>query len=436
MNPMDDTEYSLPRPSSSPFRAGSGSSSISPSVPQMSQAELIQHIHHALQEGEARYQQRFAQFAAASAAPSANADPQAIAAALAAALALTQPIELPTFTAAGTAAGIAAHSWLQRVDLKFAERAVVAGLPSLPDGHRIAAASSALAGGASSWYTSLTTHPTTWAEFKAALLHRFQPASALKVYESQLNHLVSQISKIREKLNTHGLEQYTQRFQTLANHIPSDKMLDRTKILKYAEGLPLRLREFICSEEEKVNLACKPFELNTIIDKVLIRSATREVAGGLASASSSSAPSSSSSSSDAMDISATESCRRNFNISAEEAASYIEPAEGWAEHETSSFTSPGATTTHSSSTAEARLIQQVNSLQAQLAAMSRRTVSPPVKREVPEQLAADRRDAGLCVRCGVVKYEAGGKGHNSRTCTKPVDVTTSAVAGKKAAGLK
>jgi hypothetical protein len=65
----------------------------------------------------------------------------------------------------------------------------------------------------------------------------------------------------------------------------------------------------------------------------------------------------------------------------------------------------------------------------------RRHVPDGVRDEVPKALAEARRAAGLCVKCGVVKYEGGGKGHNSRTCQAPADKTTSAADGKRKAGF-
>ena len=68
-------------------------------------------------------------------------------------------------------------------------------------------------------------------------------------------------------------------------------------------------------------------------------------------------------------------------------------------------------------------------------AKSRRTVPSRVGQEVPQPLAKSRQEAGLCIKCGITKYEPGGKGHNSRTCQLPVDKTTSAVDGRKKAGF-
>jgi hypothetical protein len=360
--------------------------------------------------------------------------------AIARALAANSPLSLPLFDGSGNASGIAAHSWLRQAERAFEEREGIAG--PLSDGRRIGAASIALRGSAETWYSSLPQRPSTWNAFKVALTSRFQPASARLLIEGKLQSLVDNTAKIRERLNTQGLERYTALYQQLANQIPSEMMLERTKVMLYAKGLPARMHELVVQAEEAAYEAGKPLELNIIVDKILKRAATRDAASG-----SQPGPSAGShTSGDAMDLSAVDLCCRTFGLSAAEARDYLEASEGWAVHDTSEQT---ARTDHSGSSSYppqaplaeggqpsvAHLIRQVNALQAQLAALSRRTVSPPVKREVPELLAAERRTAGLCIRCGVAKYEAGGRGHNSRTCQAPVDTTTSAAAGSKRAGL-
>jgi hypothetical protein len=357
--------------------------------------------------------------AAPAAAPAldANAIATAIGRAVAAASTL-QP--LPLFDGAGNASGIAAYSWLQQVELAFEARTRAIGV-SVGDAECVSSAGSALRAGAQAWYSSLATRPTTWVAFKESLLSRFQPASSRRLIESRLEALVENISKTRDRLNTQGLEKYTQQFQLLANQIPADMMIERAKVLLYAKGLPLRLREFALGEEDKAYGTASPLQLNAIVDKILKRSATRDTAlGGTAS----------SNSHDAMDVSAVELCSQAFEISAAEAADYLEGGEGWAAHDTSSSAPQGR---HSTSTSS--LEQQVNALQLQLAAMGRRSVAPPVRNDVPKELAEARKAAGLCIRCGVTKYEAGGKGHNSRTCKLPMDKSTSAAAGAKRAGL-
>jgi hypothetical protein len=373
--------------------------------------------------------------------PSAAASPPppgeaGIAEAIGRALAAAAPLNLPLFDGAGNTSGIAAHAWLRQVERAFAERLATAGQTALSDGRCIAAASAALRGAAEAWYSALPQPPATWTAWKAALLSRFQPANARLLIEGKLQALVEATAKFRERLNANGLDRYTAQFQQLAGQVPEEMMTERAKVLLYARGLPQRMRELVAQEEEQAFDSKKPMELNAIAAKILKRAAIRETAASSAG-SSHTLGTGSSPSTDAMDLSAAELCRRAFDLSAAEARDYLEPAEGWAPHDTSPSYGPSSVGAGESGPAFA-LQQQVNALQAQLAALGsagRRSVQPVVKKEVPEQLAADRRAAGLCIRCGVAKYEAGGKGHNSRTCKLPSDTTTPASVGAKKAGL-
>jgi hypothetical protein len=148
-----------------------------------------------------------------------------------------------------------------------------------------------------------------------------------------------------------------------------------------------------------------------------------------------------------MDLSAAELLRAAdvFGISREQAMAYLQPAEGWAPHDT------GAT--EDRTTADAPSVQPwaaaLNAIQQQQAAFqqqvlnalsqgskpaSRRSVAPATK-AIPEELAKARTEAGLCIRCGVHRYEPGTRGHNSRTCRLPVDKTTTVTEGRRRAGF-
>jgi hypothetical protein len=428
----------------SPYRPdGSSSSSEPPNLDGYTKEQLYSFIRSAEQRAgqteqqlhQLQQQQFTAQITAAAAAVAPAvlvAEPPAgLAQQLAQALASAAPLTLPLFNGAGNASGLAAHSWLQQVERAFEERVLVAG--PLGDGRRIHAAGVALRGGADIWYSSLAQRPTTWAGFRSALLARFQPAGALLLIEAQLDALSAAAAKMSSRLNTQGLTRYTTEFQQLANQIPAGVMLERTKIMIYRKGLPMRLQEIILLEDEKANQSGQPMELNKIADRLLQRAATRESASGASGGSSHH-------SSDAMDISALDLCCQTFGVSAVDAAQYLEPSEGWASHETSGQRAAPASSSsghqlgvHALSQAASE--QRIHALEMQLAALGRRSVAPPVKRDVPDQLAAERKTAGLCIRCGVAKYEAGGKGHNSRTCQAPVDKTTGVAVGAKKAGI-
>ena len=425
--------YSVAAASSS-----SSSSSVVPDLTQYTKEQLYFHIREAeLRAAQAaqQLQQQQLQAQLSAAAPAvAPQDTAAQAEVLARALAANATIILPLFDGSGSVGGTAAHSWLRQVERAFDERASIAGPVS--DGRRIGAAGVALRGGADTWYASLTQRPSTWGEFKKALLGRFQPTSVQLILENRLNELVDAAAKLRHRLNTQGLERYTQQFQLLAHQIPSGLMLERTKVLLYAKGLPNRLHEHILHADVKAQESGVPMDLSQIVDQILQRSATRESALGHTTAAAGQ-----SSSSDAMDLSAVQQCCQAFGVSAADAAQYMEPAEGWSLHDTSAplrnnVRDHAPSTPSSSASAFA---QQLNAIQQQLSAMSsgsssRRSIAPPARESVPKELVAERVKAGLCVRCGVAKYEGGNTGHNSRTCKAPMDKTTSAAVGAKKAG--
>ena len=136
-------------------------------------------------------------------------------------------------------------------------------------------------------------------------------------------------------------------------------------------------------------------------------------------------------------------------MSDDEARGYIAESEGWAAHDTSgapagrsAAASASAAAAGSAGGSPAGWEQFLDALDERLerryggkAAQSRRTVPGDVMREIPEQLAMQRREAGLCIKCGVAKYEPGSRGHNSRTCKAPANKTTGVGnEGKRKAG--
>jgi len=56
-------------------------------------------------------------------------------------------------------------------------------------------------------------------------------------------------------------------------------------------------------------------------------------------------------------------------------------------------------------------------------------------KEIPQDLFDARKKAGLCCKCGVAKYEGGGRGHNAGTCKAAPDKTTSVEEGRKKANF-
>ena len=341
--------------------------------------------------------------------------PDALASALAQALALNQPFTLQLFNGEGNTAGLQANNWLRDTEVVFAERYALVG-SLLTDARRIAAATSVLRGAAASWNsTRAATH--TWAAFKAALLERFQPRNAALLLEKQLESFVAASESNRDRKTAQQVEAYTAKFLELSNALPDTMLPPRARLRLYERGLPVRGRE-ITAKADSEALApsnAKPIDLSAVINLVLRRAAEREQIG---------APHGHS---DPMDLSrvALEQAQYAFDIDAAQAQQYLAPAEGWSPHDTSASSAQGSSgyaPTNSDSSLEAK----VNALLLQVSALSRHSVSPPVKLAVPDALAEARKAAGVCIKCGVKQYSGGKLGHNSRTCQSAVDVTTPA----------
>lgn len=139
-----------------------------------------------------------------------------------------------------------------------------------------------------------------------------------------------------------------------------------------------------------------------------------------------------------------------FGWSREEAQQHLSEGEGWTPHDTHGRLQAhqGAASAASASppptvNIEDRIDKLVMNALAKVGAgpvgrdrnQSRRTVPGGVAKDIPAELAKARQEAGLCIKCGVAKYEGGSKGHNSRTCKAPADKTTSAAEGLKKANF-
>jgi hypothetical protein len=189
--------------------------------------------------------------------------------------------------------------------------------------------------------------------------------------------------------------------------------------------------------------------LHEVINAVLSRASQKEQAasyGGSSSSPASAAP---------MGLDAISLAVTTFGWTREEAQRNLSDSEGWAPHETSggsksSSSGPSSGPASSGSPTPASLSsEQVTQLLAAFAAQSTKVGAGPAARErnsrrnapsgmakeIPQDLFDARKKAGLCCKCGVVKYEPGGHGHNSRSCKAPVDKTTSAAEGLKKANF-
>jgi hypothetical protein len=152
-----------------------------------------------------------------------------------------------------------------------------------------------------------------------------------------------------------------------------------------------------------------------------------------------------------MDIDAISLCAAQFGVPCDEAARYFDNSEGWAPHDTSgpSASPPASSPSPTSSSAgDERIERLLNAFAARFGSASggssgasgrgqsqRRNVPSSIRDVIPDALVRARKEAGLCAKCGVVKYEAGGKGHNARTCQAAADKTTSVAEGRKKANF-
>jgi alkylated DNA nucleotide flippase Atl1 len=347
--------------------------------------------------------------------------------------------DLPTFNGKAADTTLAATEWLQRAEDFFAAREQALRIDAAAgDRARVLNATTALVDDARRWFAALPTRPASWNEFVKAVRARYCSVPDKRIRVDRLCEFVEKASKLRDKLNVQGMQAYAARFQQLAGEVPDDYVTLHGKIALLARGLPTRYAEVVMKEDAHD----PPTPLHKVIEIVLSRAANKEHAvtygGGAPAASASAAP---------MQLDAIQLAAAAFGWSREEAIKNFDDsnAEGWAPHDTSSSSHFAGPSNGRGDTAKAFSDSQM----AQLASMfggrrddanppaknqsQRRNMPPDVRQTVPAQLAEARKAAGLCVKCGVTKYEPGGRGHNSRTCKLPADLTTSAADGKKKA---
>lgn len=412
--------------------------------------QQIQQLYHQLQ------QQQKQQAAAPAAAPSTPLDASTLMgllqqqqeamqkqqlAATAQLLALQALGPLPTFTGKGAATGLAALDWLQRVERYFGSREAALGQTAeQADAVRPAMAAGALDDDALRWYNALpaAARPTTWAGFRKALLGRYSSVPAVRVRIEQLRSFVEAARRLRDKMTLEGLQSYTSRFQQLAGEIPQTHLTEHGKLELLARGLSARLAETVLQEDAKEDL----LPLHEVAQRVLAKAAFTEYAGGQSA--SAAAPSGRG---DPMDLDAVSLCAAQFGVSREEAQRYVEPREGWAPYDTdaaglSDSAPSGAAAANSSATSGEPSLAQLLAALSRFgssrdgkAQSQRRHAPDAVKGVVPKELAEARRSAGLCIKCGIAKYEPGGRGHNAGICRAAADKTTSVAEGKKKAGF-
>jgi hypothetical protein len=359
---------------------------------------------------------------------------------------------VPPFTGNGAVTGLEVESWLQQVERHFTAREAALGISAQQaDSMRVTLAANAFPpkSVAQDWYGALPAGalPTTWAAFRDALLGRFNSTPNVRARLEQLRTFVEAGRRLRDKMTLQGLQSFTARFQQLAGGIPDSHLTAHGKLELLARGLSTRLAEVVLIEDAKD----PPLALHEVIKRVLAKASFKEYAAGY-NGTASSPPAG-----DSMEIDAISLCATQFGITREEASHYLAPQEGWSVHEThggesqsaaaassAPAASPKARSTASSEDVSVeRLLaafathlgQARGSSSANKGQSKRRNAPGDVAKEVPQELASARKEAGLCIRCGVTKYESGSKGHNAAVCRLPVDKTTSVAEGRKKANF-
>ncbi|HZL04851.1 MAG TPA: hypothetical protein VFE45_05450 [Coriobacteriia bacterium] len=313
----------------------------------------------------------------------------------------------------------------------------------------------ALQDDASRWYDSIPEEkkPATWAAFRTALEARYCSVPAESIRVDKLESFVARAQQMKDKLSLAGLSAYTTHFAQLAGEVPDDRVTLRGKLRLLARGLYSSLAEVVTKEDAKD----EPAPLHEVITAVLRKAAAKDHAGTFGRSGSAPPAAAPSSSGHHADSSALALAAVAFGCSEQQAEGYLEPAEGWAEHDTSGAPAPRADSRSaagaSSSPGSGAHADQMERLIAAFTTsmrsgaghpsskgagpQSRRNMPGGVRNEIPraDELVRTRKEAGLCIKCGVAKYEPGGKGHNSRTCQAGADKTTSVVEGKKKANF-
>lgn len=349
--------------------------------------------------------------------------------------------ELPTFSGKGMDTTLIAHEWLQRSERFFAIRERALGIDALlGDEARILDAAYALQDDARRWYDALPQQPSSWTSFSDAIKARFCSVPSELIRVDKLCEFVDQAFKIRDKLTVQGMQGYTAKFAQLAGEV-SPKFLTNHGILQLlGRGLPSRMAEIVTKENNKD----PPKPLHEVINMVLARATEKAQAanayGGSSATAASAAP---------VQLDAVSIAIKQFGCTREEAHQYLEESEGWSPHDThgnsqqhsnsSSSSVASSSPTYSSKEVEQLIVNALSRVGAGPAGrdrnQSRRNVPIGVRNDIPAELAKSRREAGLCIKCGIVKYEGGGKGHNAKTCRAAPDTTTSAAEGRKKANF-
>lgn len=350
------------------------------------------------------------------------------------------------FAGRGAAAGMAAANWIADAEFTFRTNEQLLGTAGTPSAvaSRLALAAAALTDEARVWYRGLSERaqePQTWEEFKRAFKGRFDSISSSWLLKGELEKLVER-HQGKESMSMEVMSSYCARFEEIANRLPDEFLPRHAKLDLLSKGLPLRARKTVMDptvQEDFTQAKSVSEVVATVLKKASTDLYAKEGAKGLSAGSSSSAAGASSASGVAdMDLGAVAMAMNAFGVSRREAEQYMHEQEGWAAHETSD--SVGSSSTPSPHAALAAVLQRMEPERAAAVLLNafgthrNRTAIPPgVKKTVPKGLADARKEAGLCLKCGVVPYVTGG--HTARSCRAQADLVTSVAEGRKKAGL-
>lgn len=356
--------------------------------------------------------------------------------------------QLKPFDGKAGPTGLALQEWLTHAELYFMARENAMGITATEgDAHRISAARAALTDDALRWLSSLPSPlPATWASFRLAMKKRFDSVSSAQVREATLQRFVEAARRVREKLNVEGIQKYTTLFLQHASQLDSGRVTEASKRILYAQGLPARYAEMVLTEDAKDN----PPPLHEVAQTVLAKATMKAHAnsGGLPQAAADDP--SPSPTSDSMEIDSIRLCAAQFGIPLAEIGRLLASqgsmhthARGNAANTLPSTAGPSSSGGRSSTSEEISPAERLlaafearygkSSSSSGQSQSSRRNTPNDSSDEVPQELADDRKEAGLCIRCGVTNYEPGSRGHNARTCTLPVNKVLSAAEGRKQA---
>lgn len=355
-----------------------------------------------------------------------------------------QTLEFAPFWGSALANGLTAAKWMQEAETILAMQDGARPAPThLAGAQALAMALRAMRGPAREWFLALDPRPTDWAAFKTAFAAKYNQLPLGQLAEAALTQFVDKEKANRTRMSAQRLQTYCARFVELASRVDGEMMTLHSKAILFAAPLEERLRGEVW-KIDKTPGKLREMGLDGLAAHVqqyaLQRDYATHGAAGIMRGTAFSAPSAASSSSrDDMDLSSMQAQRimEAFNLQSHQLEAYLGPTEGWAPHDTAEEEAEAPASQPGDSGLLLNVISQLaNLVPKKKFPPSRRSQAPATKETVPGELAEARREAGLCIRCGVHRYEPGTRGHNSRTCKFPINKTLSAEEGVRRAGTQ